>query len=63
MEESFEKNEPLETSTPQETTMLGEAVNDRTFYESMNTMTTSNSAYASALDDTFQGSLYYTDYI
>lgn len=50
---SFEQNEPLETSTPQETTMLGDATNDKTFYESMNTVTTSNSAYASALDETF----------
>lgn len=54
MDESFEQNEPLETSTPQESTMLEDTMNDnKTFYESMNTVATSNSAYASALDDTF----------
>lgn len=53
MDESFEKSNPLETSTPQETTLLGSL--EKTLYKSIEedtATTTGNSIYASALEDT-----------
>ncbi|KAG5684856.1 hypothetical protein PVAND_014066 [Polypedilum vanderplanki] len=53
MNDSFEKNEPLETSTPEETILLNDDSSDKTMYKSINESATGTSVYASALEDTF----------
>lgn len=55
MDDSFERsNNPLETSTPQETTLLGESSLVETLYKSIedSATTAGNSIYASALEET-----------
>lgn len=51
MDESFENSEPLETSTPQENSIVEN--DERTLYNSVDDSATGTSVYASALDATF----------
>jgi len=51
MDESFERSDPIETSTPQEHTLVES--DDKTIYKSIDDSTNGLSNYASALEDTF----------
>ncbi|CAH1718589.1 unnamed protein product [Chironomus riparius] len=51
MDESFEASDPIETSTPQEHTLVES--DDKTIYKSIDDSTNGLSNYASALEDTF----------